>query len=64
MTWFAAPKPKRMAEFPEEVRTSPPSLLRSYGAAPASLKLHRGSPRRSFSEGGWRVAELESAHSG
>ena len=30
----------------KKLRTSPPSLLRSYGAAPASLALHRGSPRR------------------
>ena len=36
------------------LHTSPPSLLRSYGVAPAFAKLHRGLPRRSFSEGGWR----------
>ena len=38
----------------EKVRTSPPSLLRSYGEAPASLTPRRGTPRRSVSEGGWR----------
>ena len=38
----------------EKVRTSPPSLLRSYGEAPASLTPRRGTLRRSVSEGGWR----------
>ena len=40
------------AETEGETSTSPPSLLLSFGAAPASLTLHRGSPRRSVSEGG------------
>lgn len=43
-----------MTEFSGEVRASPPSLLRSFGAAPVSLTLHRGTPRRSASEGRWR----------
>jgi len=58
-TLAASSRPARLPglEGKEKVRTSPPSLLRSYGAAPTSLTLHRGSPRRSVSEGGWLATQ-------
>ena len=39
----------------DKVRTGPPAPLRGYGAAPASVALHRGSPR----PGDERLAETE-----